>query len=281
MQKANFYELLEKYRNDNNYIVKDFNNDNNNCFVFFTSQGIYKENFDVDVLKSIHDSNRYEWSNIASNSKIIKNCRKMIFIRDIGKELYQRGINVKIDSIQKIVDFIKKETQGLCVYLVGSSSGGYIAFIVSQLENVKRVYSFGGLLSIGDKHTYTYLKEKYEIEDAYVSSEPFIGKKCLIIHSFGVGDEKDKREARLLSEKHKNQLILIPISSNMHAARPYGDDIIKLFLYSDSQLLHLKKKMDKRVEITPLQFCFLSGRWLTAFKHLLKEAVMSKNEREN
>ena len=46
-----FDELMDLYRNDDNYITKNSNQNSNICYVFFSSHGLYKENNNIRVLK--------------------------------------------------------------------------------------------------------------------------------------------------------------------------------------------------------------------------------------
>lgn len=264
-----FFELLKEYRKENNCFSKIFNNDSNICYVFLSSQGIYKEAWNASQMKGSFENNRYEWQNIANNKKLLKNAKKYIFIRDIGKELYQHGINSDMDSIDKIVSFVKRETKGMNVFLVGSSSGGYLAFILSQLTNVRRVYSFGGLVSLENKSTYHEVKERYAVDEKYASVERYIGKQCVIIHSFGIQSNEDLFNYNILKANNSNQCIFIPFKAREHAPRPYADDIIKMLCFSDSQLNRLKHKLAGRTAINQFRFSLICGGGLTIFKRLI------------
>lgn len=67
---------------------------------------------------SLIEKNRYEWTNYHLSC-----AEKEIFIRDIYKSWYVTGINVNLDTIDKMVQFLKKETEGLKTILIGSSLG--------------------------------------------------------------------------------------------------------------------------------------------------------------
>ena len=55
----------------------------------------------------------------------------MIFVRDMWKQWYINGINQKIDSVEKVIEFLRTETENMRVTTVGNSSGGYMATLES------------------------------------------------------------------------------------------------------------------------------------------------------
>ena len=68
----------------------------------------WKWNFFPDTIEEFNETigirDRYEWENISKDV----NAKKLIFMRDIKKNWYQKGINKKINNINKIVLFLKK-----------------------------------------------------------------------------------------------------------------------------------------------------------------------------
>lgn len=102
----------------------------------------------------------FEWMKVANSPLVKNNSGKIIFIRDFASKFYLYGINHKITSIDDVVEFIKKETDGYDVYFAGYSGGAYLSLILgSMLKNTKRIYAFGPIYNLllwdGIDHSYS------------------------------------------------------------------------------------------------------------------------------
>lgn len=269
-----YTELLEKYCNESNYIIKKTDSPSNICYVFFSSNGLYKENNDAEILQSVVESKRFEWLSISSNKKIISNARKMIFVRDLRKIFYQKGINNEINSIPKLADFLNKETKGLDVYLVGSSAGGYIALLLSSLINgVKRVYSFGGCVDLLIHSSYYESKYCSDFDKRYSTCKSFISQRPTIIHFYGALNSNDEHHVNIIKSLNFENIIFVPFNDTNHAVRPTGGDIIEILTCSANHLAKIKKKMRDKQSISKVQFSLINiGFWKTII-HVLREII--------
>lgn len=126
------------YKKNDNYII-EYNEigDKNYCAIYYSSNDIYYPNNEEIFRKRIVDKNFYEWYNTR-----IEKAYKHIFVRDVFKQWYLCGINSKIDSQQKLFEFLKKETNGYKIINVGSSAGGYAAILYGSLLKAERVLAF-------------------------------------------------------------------------------------------------------------------------------------------
>lgn len=113
------------------------------CVVYFSSNDLYYPNTENSFKESIVQKNRYEWYRNRINYG-----HKHIFIRDIMKQWYLQGINSRINSPDKLADFIRKEAEGYKLILLGSSAGGFISVILGQMLQAERIYSFNGQFEI-------------------------------------------------------------------------------------------------------------------------------------
>ena len=177
---------------NSNLKIIDVNNKSEWCYIFCTSNA-----------EATHNSNKFEWENISSDRRIVKSANKMIFIKDDTLCYYTNGISTEINSIKKLIIFLKKETNKLKIKLVGNSAGGYLAMLLSCfLPNVERAVSFGGIINIykwtGTNSDFTFdqvtrltnlVKEKKE---TYFNLVPFINKyKPRIFHFYASNCKSD------------------------------------------------------------------------------------------
>lgn len=149
----------EAYRSDN-YLIQ-YNNavNNNECVVYFSSNNIWFPNTEEAFRKSIVENNRYEW-----NRNPYRIGKKNIYLRDIYKSWYVQGINDEINSVDAIIDWLRKETAGYEVVCIGSSAGGYMAALVGIMLKAKLVFAFSAQFCLYDKGYFDVnpLLQKYQ-----------------------------------------------------------------------------------------------------------------------
>ena len=126
---------IEQYKKDN-YMFRAYSG-GAYCVIFCSSNNIWFPNTEEAFRQSIIDKNRYEWTNFH-----LPNTGKEIFVRDIYKSWYVTGINTTVDSIDKLADFLQKETDGYKIILIGSSAGGYLASLLGALLKAEYVIAF-------------------------------------------------------------------------------------------------------------------------------------------
>lgn len=253
-----FDKILDLCYCNDNYLIKNYNSKSNICYVFFSSLSLYPSR-DEFALKEVCDNNRYEWDKIASNDKIIKNSSRIIFLRDLHKVFYQKGINAELNSIEKMADFINDNTEGFDVYLIGSSAGGYAALLFSSLiKNVKRVYSFGGILNLALHSSYYESTFFGDFDKKYSNISSMISKSALIYHFYGSQSQYDLNEIAEIDKKSFNNIVFIPLKSKKHAPRPSGRDLVKILTCSDNHLIKISNKIKTKKEITYNYFSYIN-----------------------
>lgn len=131
-------------KNQTNYLI-DYNNEcpPHYCAIYFSSNDLYYPNNIIAFKEQMLNKNKFEWYKTR-----ISNVHKHIFIRDIQKQWYLGGINSNINTPDRLLEFIKKETTGYEVITVGSSAGGFAATIYGQLINAIKILSFNGQFEI-------------------------------------------------------------------------------------------------------------------------------------
>lgn len=109
------------------------------CAVYFCSNDIWFPHTESIFRKRILEKNFFEWYRCR-----IDRAYKHIFIRDVYKQWYIKGINGEISSQEKLLDFLKKETHGFKVVTIGSSAGGYAATLFGGKLAAEQVICFNG-----------------------------------------------------------------------------------------------------------------------------------------
>ena len=277
-----FEEFIQKrYNEELNYEIADVS-DKKICYIFCSSNGIYSDVTNSNADKEFK-KNFYEWKNISKHKRLLKNAGKYIFLRDPKAKFYIEGINKNTNTIDKLIDLIKAETKGFDVVLVGFSSGGMLSIILSYyLDNVKRVYCFGGIVSL---YTFTGAKNQYRFNETdffkahlgnnlyekWYSIKSIINRnKVNIYYFYGTNSVCDLIQLKEI--ENPNNFYLIPINSKHHGGEIYGFCYPYLLTLSDERLIKISKKTLKKAP-SKRQFSRLSAGIVNFYKELLRKAI--------
>ncbi len=142
--------VLKAYEKDNYQCVYT-GVKSNICYIFFSSNGLYypdtREVFEEQILKN----DRYEWKWVVKNSQILRKAAKIIYMRDIYKEWYSKGINKRANTIEKTLKLLGQLTEGYQIITVGSSAGGYMATLAAIKLKAMFCINFSGQYLISDE----------------------------------------------------------------------------------------------------------------------------------
>lgn len=238
------YDIVYNY---DNYMVKyeEKNKASNLCVIYCASSGIYFPNTEEAFVEAfLKQDNKFEWTN-----HIIKRAYKHIWIRDITKEFYVRGINNRINNIDKLIDFMRKESEGLKLITVGSSGGGYIATVLGSVLKAECVYSFSGFydLDILDETIWPLIKTREAREDNqkwYQLREEVSKSKVPVLYFWPAKLKGDRKQAR--SIKGVENVHSYKLNSKVHGI-PFGDQqhIDKILNSGSRQLIEAFRTMEK------------------------------------
>lgn len=285
-------QLLYRYYEEDNYEVIDIQSKKKNkqklCYVFFSSNGLYKDRNDIDVIKKMHETDRYEWKFISENKKIRKNASRIIFLRDIFKIFYIRGISKKINSIDKIVQLLEELTAGMNVVLAGSSAGAYMALLIgNMIPNCYKVLSLGGIVDLDDWKDFSEYFVKYLNLSDYYNIKSHLYGKYWTINFYGAKNSVDLHNADLINHYSNNKkLINVGFDDKEHAPRPSGDDLIKLLVCTDKYLKKIKMRVDKKNNVTETAFSManigvLRTCWNKTKAKMIKCLKRKKHEKDS
>lgn len=146
--KESLTELqLHIYNSSPNYEI-EFTSDTKECVaIYFTSHNLFFPHNVESFRKSVIEKKHFEWK----NNRVIR-AGKHIFLRDVYKQWYASGINDKINSIEKLAEWLTQEVQGYKeVICLGSSGGGYAATLIGNLISATTIFNFNGQWSFYDQ----------------------------------------------------------------------------------------------------------------------------------
>lgn len=272
-------QLLNRYYKENNFEIVDLNQSKKKkriCYVFFSSNGLYKSRNNVVDVEEMHETNRYEWKSICENKKIIRKASRIIYLRDVFKAFYIKGINEKYNSIDKVIDFLSKETNGMDVVLAGSSAGAYMSLLVgNKLNNTKRIISLGGIVDLEDWKTFSEYLEQNLDKSSYKNISKYLYGNYWIINFYGHGNSGDRHNGATIEfNSNKNELINVGLDFDVHAPRPSRFDIIKLLVCDEAHLKRLHKKMKGKHNLTKKTFSLSNSGFITTFYRRTKSKII-------
>jgi hypothetical protein len=235
--------VKKSYKNIPNYLIEyDESVKGNDCIIYFSSNNIYFPNDESTFTKRIIEKNSFEWygARITSGAK-------HIFVRDIKKQWYLTGINDKISTPERLLDFLKKETLGYNVITLGSSAGGYAAVLYGSQLDAKRIYSFNGqmeinsLLEISNKFIDPVVFEfsDNKIFNVFYDLIKFIKKPKNIYYFYSNKSQWDTQQYHHIKE---NNLNVISFNTSHHGIPFLKGNLKKIFNMNDSQLYNLTKR---------------------------------------
>lgn len=231
-------EIVKQAFERNNYLILFDENckQQDTCAIYFSSNDIYFPNNEQVFTKRILEKDYYEWYNIR-----IKKAYKHIFVRDIYKQWYLGGINTEINSPEKLLSFLQKETKGLNIITLGSSAGGYAAVLYGQLLNAEKILTFNGQFELN-----RLLKEsKEEINPllfrlmnselkSYYDLTPFITVQSKVFYFYS-----NKSKWDISQYNHIKELININVISfnTSHHGIPFLKNCLTKVINYDTDIL--------------------------------------------
>lgn len=237
-------DLLNEYFEKENYKEIIVNAEKNLCYIFFSGNGLYYPNTVEEFKKTIIESNRYEWENIANSPELLQKAGKYIFLRDLYKSWYIKGINANIDSIDKLFEWLKERTNGYRIITVGNSAGGYMAALMGSLLNAEMVFDFSGQFSLyanKDVVTKYALLNKYSADierKKYFDICEFLEHNENIMYFWPGKSEIDIKQYDLVKE---TKIYSFRFKARIHGQSMYSANIPYLLVQDKQYLLDLYK----------------------------------------
>ena len=268
--------VLNQYKTNKNYLIVNTTKDSASikkekyCAIYFSSNNLYYPNDNNAFKKEIITKNKYEWYTTRINK-----AEKHIFIRDIFKQWYLAGINESLNTIEKLVDFLKEETKGYKTITVGSSSGGYASVLFGQLLSAEYCYSFNGQLQLfwqmqnssPEKDPLLFTLKKRETAFKYYNIVNYIKTPSSILYFNSRKSEEDIAQLEYIKNINLN---LFSFKTSHHGVPFISSILPKLLNMPVLELLKLKEKNHN-----PLIFSLKIGGIFTTIKGL-KNIILNK-----
>ncbi|MBD2580227.1 hypothetical protein [Oscillatoria sp. FACHB-1406] len=236
-------EVFQVYQNHKNFeIIEGNSSKSRDCYIFFSSHGIYFPNTPEEFKLKVIEGNRFEWKR-----NIPKSYAKVIFLRDVFKQWYLEGINGEINSIEKLAEFLKQESQGLDIICIGSSAGGYAATLFGALLNAKKVFNFSGQFSLipyleteRDLHPLLVKHEFNPAVNQYFNISKFIQNSSTpILYLYPGKCEQDIPQARVATSL--NNVYDFKFNDGSHGCTVLPISLMDLFERSLDSLVKLQR----------------------------------------
>lgn len=211
---------------------------------FFPSNGLYYPNDIGTFCKTIEIEDRFEWERLIEKNELPK-AAKCIYVRDLHKTWYVTGINNKINSLDKLIIFLKEITKGYKVITVGSSAGGYMASIVGAKMNSYLAFNFSGQFSLYLDATLIpnyYWLNKYRDDkecNKYYDICEEIKESIPIVYFYPKYCEQDSKQTSLVKEF--NNIYSISIDKYTHGETIFNEEKVLVLNKSFSEIIMLYK----------------------------------------
>lgn len=239
-------ELIEDvYINNSNYrIVKNSGTvQKGYCYIYCSSNGIFFPNSDAVFIETIKKRDRYEFENL--RPRLLPEME--IYLRDVRKSWYVTGINKKINTIEKLIRFLKKITANYKLVTVGSSAGGYLAILLGQVLHAERVFSFCGQVSlyvtdcINTYHWLNVNKNKKSYKQFHDISDMICKENIIFFTS--MFSENDLKQLKLI--ENKSNVLFLKFDTDTHGV-PFALFFLpEVLCMSIDELREISEKMNR------------------------------------
>lgn len=265
--------LLNQFYRGQNYKIKYGYVNNNRCIVFCSSNGIYYPNTYAEFCYTIAENDRYEWENIGKS--LMFDFEKIIFLRDVRKSYYVTGINSKINSIEKTLEFLSDEIKGYEVSVVGSSAGAYLAMILGSKLKIKNIFAIGGQYNfwiMDDVVNQYYYLCKYKNDIKYNQffdiSNIVKESNSNIFMFYSSNFESDVLQYKIV--ENSAQIHAFAINSDKHAEGPTQDALISMLKIIDN---------DKLCELSDYNSDRIWDKYVLS-EHIIKLECLCEHDKE-
>lgn len=251
MLKENDELLLRAYDMEN-IKVTDLKNNTGICYIFFSDNGLYFPNYRDDFEEKIIRKNYFEWENMCKSHKIKKVAQRIIFVRDVWKNWYVRGISSKVDTADKLISVLKELTDGYRVITVGNSAGGYMATLTGiKLGGI--IHNFSGQFVLHKNYDPRVWEvfQREEIEEINLGEMIAANRDIVVFYYLPEGSADDMAQYRVIENLENVKTFFF--NSDKHGRTMLSENIPMVITKRREQLETLCHKYQGNV-IEPWEF---------------------------
>lgn len=274
-------DVRSVYEKNDNYLVElNLSSEDlleRSCAIYFSSHGIYYPNTSAVFERKIVLQDYYEWK-----KNKIKNIEKHIFLRDVFKQWYIKGINSRLPDIESVLSFLQEECKdSKTIITVGSSAGGYAAVLFGSLLKADKIYCFNGQLSLErqllkaeELENPILLRERERLlHSSYLNLEAVIRESKVDIFYFNSANSKIDQLHLSIAKLHPNVHTFI-FKTNVHR--------IPFYLFNLSSVLNSRKERllecSSKIPMSKFEFSVqLEGYWKTVWLMFLRVLGLLKS----
>lgn len=230
------------YNNDPNMEEEILHVNSKKCYVFFSSNGLFRGKT-IDEFKQIMlKENRYEWKSIVSAMSHRRDIGKVIYLRDVYQWYYMHGINNQCTTIDAVINLLRMLTEGYEVTTVGVSGGGYMAVVCGCELNAQRVFCISGQYDLTKQLPEVVLDVFEKKNGKYVNSVDLIRESYNVpIYYFCPQNcESDYNQLQMVKHLENVRCFLFP--DETHAATVYPFNFPDILCLSNQRLNKLEKR---------------------------------------
>lgn len=206
-------KILEVYSYDNYKVEYSPLCKNNRCIIFFSGNGLYYPDTIECFNETIVENDRYEWNTVGHADVILKKYSMIIYVRDVFKSWYEKGISVKCNTIDKVIELLREICDGYEIVTCGNSAGGYMACIVGNELHAELIFDFGGQwcpeCRFRDENKDNIVVNKYYDITRYATNR--------VLYFFSAKAQYDLVQLEFVLEcQSENGMRILPIDSTQH-----------------------------------------------------------------
>lgn len=276
----NQYKKVEDiYSKDNWRVELNELATSNICVIYFSSNNIWYPNTEEAFDRSFVNNDYYEWAKYGCLK-----ARKVIYVRDIYKSWYVTGINTRVNSVDKLIDLLKQEIQGMQIITVGSSAGGYMAVLMGCKLKAEYVLCFSAqftLLEKGclDKNPLLHQYHNDNKRNLYYDLCGLLAENCVpIYYIMPAYCLEDVRQYKHISSFE--HIFTIKISTKRHGVPVLKCNLPELLEMDDAKLKKLYEHYSGKI-VNPITFSIHISGIKKTFIGLLKEILRIIKKRKS
>lgn len=268
----NQYKKVEDiYSKDNWRVELNELSASNICIIYFSSNNIWYPNTEAAFDRSFIDNDYYEWTKYGC-----MHARKAIYVRDIYKSWYVTGINTRVNSIDKLIALLKRETKGMQIITVGSSAGGYMAVLMGCKLNAVHVLCFSAQFTLTekeclDKNPFLYRYHNDNERNLYYDLCDLLIENCVpIYYIMPAYCSEDMRQYKHI--RNFEQIFTIKMSTKKHGIPVLKCNLFELLKMDNMVLTKLFERYSGKI-VNPITFSIYISGLKTTFIGLIKEIL--------